>query len=319
MRFTRTQTIVLANQKGGCGKTTTAVNLAAGLALEGLRTCLVDLDSQCNATMTFGIDTEDLRRAKKPTVLDAFINKRPARQIAIEVPERFDGMLSVLPGHPSLSAVHQKLDSDLRMEALDKGLSPEDEDDQRANHRERLADSLADLHDEFDCIVVDTPPDLGFLLSSALRSGDWFIVPVFPSDYDLKGLSKLTQSARKVRERGNPGLRLMSVLVGNFDRSARLDQDIYEQLRSKFGEQMSAVKVTRGVRMRELPSFQTTIFEHDPKCDQAEQYRDFCREVIKRIERRERGVAEAVAPTVNSAQPSGSVQTEHTVGEMSNG
>ena len=111
----------------------------------------------------------------------------------------------------------------------------------------------------------------------------------------------------------------MSVLVGNFDRSARLDQDIYEQLRSKFGEQMSAVKVTRGVRMRELPSFQTTIFEHDPKCDQAEQYREFCREVIAGIERRERDVAEAAAARVTATQRSGGVQAEATVGEVSNG
>ena len=99
MRFPRTQTIVLANQKGGCGKTTTAVNLSAGLALEGLRTCLVDLDGQCNASTTFGIDPEDYRRTKKPTVLDAYINKRQADQIAV-----LDGVLANPAAPPTMPA-----------------------------------------------------------------------------------------------------------------------------------------------------------------------------------------------------------------------
>jgi len=318
MRFPRTQTIVLANQKGGCGKTTTAVNLSAGLALEGLRTCLVDLDGQCNASTTFGIDPEDYRRTKKPTVLDAYINKRQADQIAVQVGGRFEGNLWVLPGHPALAALHQQLEAGLRMEALSQQLSPEEEDDHRRDHRERLVKSLEGLHLEFDCVVLDTPPELGFLLSTALRAGDWFVIPVFPSEYDLNGLQRLMASAKKIRERGNPRLRLLSVLVGNYDRSTVLDAQMYARLHQKFGEHLSKAKIPRGVKMREATSHHTTIFEHAPTSEHAIQFQEFTREVVARIERSFKAQAEAAAEAPQ-AQPVAATDDEFAMGELSNG
>lgn len=318
MRLSRTQTIVLANQKGGCGKTTTAVNLSAGLALEGYKTCLVDLDGQCNASTTFGIDPEEYRRSKKPSVLDAYINKRPAEQIAVPVAGRFNDLLSILPGHPALAALHQQLEAGLRMEALSQQLSPEEEDDHRRDHRERLVKSLESLHQEFDCVVLDTPPELGFLLSTALRAGDWFIIPVFPSEYDLNGLQRLTASAKKIRERGNSRLRLMSVLVGNYDKSTVLDEQIYTRLRQKFGEHLSKVRISRGVKIRESTSHHTTIFEHAGSSDHAAQFLEFTREVAARMEK---SLAETPQPAGGrtTSAPGPDATGELAVGEVSRG
>lgn len=323
MRFTQTQTIVLANQKGGCGKTTTAVNLSAGLAREGYRTCLVDLDGQCNASTTFGIDPEEYRRSKKPTVLDAYINKRPADQIAVLVEGRFNDLLSIVPGHPALAALHQQLEAGLRMDSLSQQLSPEEEDDHRRDHRGRLAKSLEALHTEFDCVVLDTPPELGFLLSTALRASDWFIIPVFPSEYDLNGLQRLTASAKKIRERGNPHLRLMSVLVGNYDKSTVLDDQIYTRLQKKFGEHLSKVRVSRGVKIRESTSHHTTIFEHAESSEQAKQFADFTQELVARIEKSLEAapVEDRPGDTLTPAQPPVPPGTtdDLAVGEVSHG
>lgn len=312
MRLSRTHTIVLANQKGGCGKTTTAVNLAAGLALEGYETCLVDLDGQCNASTSFGLDPEDYRRTKKPTVLDAYINKRPADQIAVVVEDRLEGRLSIVPGHPALSALHQQLEAALRVDALTQQLSPEEEDDHRRDHRERLSRSFASLSGKFDCVVLDTPPELGFLLSTALRAGDWFIIPVFPSEYDLNGLQRLIASAKKIRERGNPRLRLMSVLVGNFDKSTVLDSQIYSRLQQKFGDHLSKVRISRGVRMRESTSHRVSIFEHASSCEQAVQFRKFTEEVIETME-------EETPQGQRREMRGGEVPSELAVGGVSNG
>lgn len=314
MKLARTQIIALANQKGGCGKTSTAVNLSAALATDGYRTCLVDLDGQCNASSTFGIDPEEYRRSKKLTVLDAYINKRPALQLAHNVGEnRFGGMLSIVPGHPALAALHQQLESGLRMEALAQQLSPEEEDDQRRDHRERLLKSLDSLREDHDFVILDTPPELGFLLSSALRAADWFIIPVFPSEYDLNGLQRLIASAKKIRDRSNPNLRLLCVLVGNYDRSTLLDQQIYQRLQQKFGKNLAKTRIGRGVKMREATSHHLTIFEHAPSSDQAVQFLEFAREVIARLEAASKTDLTTSAP--GSAAPGESQMMETEMGE----
>lgn len=282
--MTKTQTIVLANQKGGCGKTTTAVQLACGLALEGYRTCLVDLDGQCNASMALGLDPDKLKRDKQATVLDIYLNKRPAANIAVPVrAEAFDGKLMAVPGHTAMAAVHPSLEADLKRESLTDGLSPEDEDDRRVDHRDRLRKSLESLHDQCDFIIIDTPPDLGFLLSTALRAGDWFIIPVLPAEFELKGMQRLIETAKKVRSRSNPDLRLLRILVGAYDKSTVLDSEIFSKLSRQFGKHLSPVKVTRGVRLRESFSYSVSIFEHAPESDQAKQFRAFVREVAQAV------------------------------------
>lgn len=132
MNDKRAQTIVVVNQKGGCGKTTTAINLAAGLALEGLRTVLVDLDAQCNTTDAFGVDPDELTEQGRFTVADAFLSNKPASQIELVFEDRFNGRLSLIPGHRGLGQVEINLETQLKSRALAGGLAPLQQDELRA-------------------------------------------------------------------------------------------------------------------------------------------------------------------------------------------
>jgi cellulose biosynthesis protein BcsQ len=155
------------------------------------------------------------------------------------------------------------------------------------------------------------------LLSTALRAGDWFIIPVFPSEYDLNGLQRLAASAKKIRERGNARLRLMSVLVGNYDKSTVLDEQIYTRLRQKFGEHLSKVRISRGVKIRESTSHHTTIFEHAGASDHAAQFLEFTREVIARMEK---SLTEAPQREDQTTPASGPDATDElAVGEVNHG
>lgn len=283
MRFRQPQIIALANQKGGCGKTTTAVSLAAGFALEGYQTCLVDVDSQCNATSTFDVDQDQLKRNGQFTALDVLLTSRPARDAVMEFPNRFDGRLALIPGHRSLDQAKFKLDADLRSDVLRDEHSPLDEDDMREEQRLRLRNSLASLHDRFDVIIIDTPPALDFLLTTALLAANWYVVPVFPSGYDLDGLSKLTTTVKKVKERTNPNLQLLGVVLGNYDSTTTLDKDVYRMLEERFAERMCKTVIGRSVKFREATAFKKTLYEHAPTSQAAKQARELTRELASRI------------------------------------
>lgn len=288
MRFERTQTITLANQKGGCGKTTTAVSLAAALANEGLSVCVVDADPQCNATDTFGIDRDELAREGLYTLADAYLGKRPAREIAYDFDEeRFGGLLRVIPGHRALGTVPHRLDAQLQSTVVNNDYSDLDADDMKNEHRHRLKHSLDSLRGVQDVIIIDTPPDLGFLMTSALIASDWYLIPVFPSGYDLKGLETLWRTVDKVRDRYNPELQLLGVLLGNFDARPKLDNDIQQMLTQKFGEEVVfSTTIHRSVKHREASVYGKTIFEHAPDHQAAEQYLALAREVLQRLEPR---------------------------------
>src|SRR5215831_15851421 len=194
MRFQKTHVIVLANQKGGCGKTTTAVSLAAGFAHEEFSVCLVDTDPQCNATDTFGISRDELARAGRFTIADAYLAKKAAREIELGFGDRFQNHLSLVAGHRGLGTVPHRLEAQLQATLTNENYSELDADDLKNEHRQRLKNSLDSLRGVRDAIIIDTPPELGFLMTSSLIAADWFIIPVFPSGYDLKGLETLTRT-----------------------------------------------------------------------------------------------------------------------------
>lgn len=285
MRFSRAATITLANQKGGCGKTTSAVSLAAALAGEGLSVCVVDADPQCNATDTFGIDRDQIAHEGQYTLADAYLSKRPAREIEYEFDEeRFGGLLTVLPGHRALGTVPHRLDSQLQATVANDDYSDLDADDIKNEHRHRLKQSLESLKTTRDVIVIDTPPDLGFLMTSALIASDYYIIPVFPSGYDLKGLETLWRTVEKVRERYNPGLKLLGVLIGSFDSRPKLDNDIQQLLTQKFGSDVVfETLIHRSVKHREASIYGKTIFEHAKDHTAAEQFRALAVETLKRL------------------------------------
>lgn len=283
MKFLKTQVIALANQKGGCGKTTSSIAIAAAFNQLGYSVAIVDIDPQCNATESFGISPDEQLKQKKLSVLDGYINKRAAIDIQVGFPkERFDDKLFLIPGHKSLGEVGSYLDGEALLQTKFERAEIE-LDDLKHEHRGRLRNSLNSLKGVHDVIIIDTPPNLGYLMTSALIASDWFIIPVFPSRFDLAGLEDLTRTIGKIREKYNPTLKLAGVLLGNFDKSTNLDAQIYSLLCQKFGE--SAVfntTISRGVRMRELTFTKQTVFEFEGAKQQADQFLTLVQEMVNR-------------------------------------
>jgi chromosome partitioning protein len=283
MRFPKTQVIALVNQKGGCGKTTSSVSIASAFAHQGYSACLVDTDPQCNATESFGVRADSIVEQGKFTLADAYLKKRAAIDIEIDFEDRFNGKLTVVPGHRGLGSVPLKLESELQIAIADEERTTLDADEMRSEQRLRLRRSLDTLRGKRDVVVIDTPPSLDFLMVSTLVAADWFIIPVFPSGYDLKGLEQLMRTVSKVRERYNPDLRLAGVLLGNYDRVATLDRDIHQMLKKKFGEGVVFdTTIGRSVRMRDATVRGQTIFELPDGQAQAQQFVILIQEMLNR-------------------------------------
>ncbi len=283
MRFRETQVITFANQKGGCGKTSSAVSVAAAFAELGYSVCLVDTDSQCNTTDTLGIDADEHVRAKRYTLADIYLNKVPASLVEVEFGDRFKGNLTLIPGHRGLRSVAARLEGEKMAALANEQNSILDADDIANEHRQRLKESLKSLHGKRDLVIIDTPPDLGFEMTTTLIASDWFVVPVFPSGYDLKGLETLARTVDKVRKRYNPKLRLAGVLLGNFDRTAKLDADIHKMLVQRFGEELVfRTTIARSVKHRESTLHRKTIFEHAAGDQASLQYIELVKEMINR-------------------------------------
>lgn len=283
MKFKETQIITLANQKGGCGKTTSSISLGAAFNKLGYSVAIVDTDPQCNATESFGINVDDLYEQNKLSLLDVFINKRAAVDMQIGFPqERFDNRLVVIPGNKQLGEVGLHLE--LEAIGLSRFKKAEiDLDKIKDEHRNRLRESLKSVRGQFDVVIIDTPPNLGFLMTSALVAADWFIIPVFPSRYDLAGLEALTQTIGQIRATYNPDLELAGVLLGNFDRTTKLDTNIYELLCKKFGETaVFQTTIGRGVKMKEMVFHNKTVFEYAENAAQANDFLSLVREMIGR-------------------------------------
>ncbi|HMO19187.1 MAG TPA: ParA family protein [Oligoflexia bacterium] len=283
MRFKKTQIIALANQKGGCGKTTSSIAIAAAFNQLGYSVAVVDIDPQCNATESFGISPTDLYSQGKLSILDGYIKKRSAIDIQVGFdPERFDNKLFVIPGNKQLGEVGGYLETEA-MQQLKFERAEIEVDELRDEHRGRLRSCLDSLRGVHDVIIIDTPPNLGYLMTSALVASDWFIIPVFPSQYDLAGLEELTVTIGKIRKKYNPTLKLAGVLLGNFDKSTKLDSQIYKLLCQKFGEDaVFQTTISRGVRMRELTFTKQTVFEFEGASQQADQFLTLVNEMINR-------------------------------------
>lgn len=280
-----TRILALVNQKGGCGKTTTTVSLAAGFVAEGYTVCVADSDPQCNTTESFGLNRDDLTRAGRYTIADIFLSKKSAADIVVDFGERFHGRLHLVPGHRGLGSVSHRLDSQLQTSLANEDASDLDADDIKTEHRHRLKTSLDTLRGRYDVVLIDTLPDLGFLLTAALIAADVYVIPVFPSGYDLKGLETLLRTIEKVQKRYNPRLRLLGVLLGNFDVTAKLDGDIQKMLIRKFGEaRLFETAISRSVKHREATVYGQTIFEHAPGQQASQQFAALTGEVIRRLD-----------------------------------
>ncbi len=286
MKLPKTQIVAWANQKGGCGKTTGSVSTLAAFAKLGYSTCLVDTDPQCDATAHFGVTQDDLRRNGLPSLADIYLAKRKADEIKLDFGTRFTetgGQLNLIAGHPGLSSVETRLDAQNQARIADGEFSILDADEMRDENRHRLRNSLNSLRGKHDIVFIDTPPQLGFLMTTALLAADWYIIPVFPSAFDLNGLEKLSQTVEKVRKKYNPNLRLGGVVLGNYDRSTKLDAQVHQKLVDIFGEAIVFKTVVgRGVRNREATFSGKTIFEHAPDTPASNQYLALVKEMLQK-------------------------------------
>ena len=285
MKLKQTVTIAMTNQKGGCGKTTTTISLAAGLADAGYKVVVIDTDPQCNATDSFGLSRDELLTDGYFTVADAFLARRPMSEIVVDFKDRFQQSLFVAMGHRGLSTIPQRLEAELQELLAQPGASSLDADEIREEQRGRLRQSISSLNGHVDFVLIDTPPDLGFLMTTALIAAGYYLIPVFPSGYDLKGLENLLNTVEKVKKRLNSKLELLGVIIGNVDSSARLDADIRNMLQEKFGEdRVFSTVISRSVKHREAPVYGRTIFEHAPGSAACAQFAVLSEEIALRLE-----------------------------------
>ncbi len=253
--------IALANQKGGVGKSTTAINLAAGLALQGDRVLLVDLDPQGNASSGLGID----RGRINLSIYDVLLRQVPMED-AVEPTSVRD--LFLVPATIDLAGAEIELVSQFSRE-------------------QRLRVGLDPLLGDYDVILVDCPPSLGLLTVNALAAADEVIIPIQCEYYALEGLSQLLNNVELVRSNLNPGLRLTGVILTMFDGRTRLSKEVAQQVREHFGDVAYRTVVPRSVRLSEAPSFGEPIETFDPMSRGAIAYRELAREFRSRHEREE--------------------------------
>jgi chromosome partitioning protein len=244
----------IVNQKGGVGKTTSAVSMAAILGKRGHKTLLVDLDPQANATSGLGLYDHRFTY----TVYDALIHAVDASKAiyptAIE-------HLSILAASKDLAGAEIELVSEFNRERF-------------------LATCLAPIRDQYDYILIDCPPSLGLLTINALTASDWVIIPVQAEYYALEGLARLTQTIDMVKKALNPQLEIRGIMITMFDKRVGLSRQVEEEARSFFKEKVFPTVIPRNVRLSEAPSFGEPITVYDKKSKGAKAYKSIVKEIF---------------------------------------
>ncbi len=250
------QIIAVINQKGGVGKTTTAVNLAAYLVKAGRSVLVIDIDPQGNATSGLAIDKTKVHN----TTYDILLGKNTLVSSIIDTPSG----IALLPANATLANAEVELVSQ--------------------DNREKMLKKSFE-HMAYDYVLIDCPPALGLLTVNALTAADWVLIPVQAEYYALEGLSQLLDVMQHIRAGLNPQLELIGVVATMFDSRTTLAENVYAELKKHFGDKLFETVIPRNVRLAEAPSYGKTIVEHDRWSKGARAYKQLAKELDKRIKR----------------------------------
>jgi chromosome partitioning protein len=248
--------VAIANQKGGVGKTTTAINLAAALALRGKPTLLIDLDPQANSTMSF-LDMTQVSKSVYDAIADPLVPLTDVIQ-----PSSMKN-LWVAPSRIALAKLEAKLVGEL-------------------DAHFRLKDKIDAIRTDYPHIVIDCPPALGLLTVNALVAATHLLIPIQSSYFALEGTDDLLETIEKVRARPNPALRILGVVITMHDKRTALARDIRTQIQKVFGGKVFKTVITKSVRLEESPAYKESIFTFAPDSTGATEYYSLCEEVIDR-------------------------------------
>lgn len=248
--------LAISNQKGGVGKTTTSVNLAACLAADGKRTLLIDLDPQGNASSGLGVDKSGLEK----TIYDVIIRGIPLEEIYCRT---VISGLTVAPANTDLVGAELELTAAIARE-------------------HRLTDAIGPIAQDFDYIIIDCPPSLGLLTLNALTAATSVLVPLQSEYYALEGLGELTRTIGLIQRRLNPGLTWEGVVLTLYDGRNRLSQQVADDVREHLGDKVFETIIPRNVRLGEAPSFGEPILTYDPRAKGSLAYRALARELMHR-------------------------------------
>ncbi len=250
--------IAITNQKGGVGKTTTAINLSAAMASKGSRTLLIDVDPQGNSSMSY-VDPHAVKQSMYDALTEDSVHLSDIIQESEKVPN-----LSVAPATISLA----KLESALLGE-LDSHF--------------RLKDELDKIADDFDYIIIDTPPTLGIITVNALVAATHVLIPIQSSYFALEGTDDLLETIDKIKVRANPNLQILGAVITLYDKRTILARDIREQIDQVFGDKLFETTISKSVRLEESPAYKESIFSFAPQSSGAYEYYKLSEEVLSRV------------------------------------